>query len=151
MNDEYEYETLTELGKRYGVSCKKMGVWLEELGLRRVGKTPNSKSFDLGLVKATYTGRGGEDGYFYTWHAAKVIKLLEAAAHQQIGKRTDQPNEKKAPILIGPFSQRLSGTNSYEILNGDGEVAFWTVGEENARYAAKLLNLSDKAGKLPAQ
>jgi hypothetical protein len=149
MNDEFEYETLTQLGKRFGVSCKKMGVWLEELGLRKVGGDPTPRAHELGLVTTAPTGRGDGNHQFYIWHTSQVIKLLEAAGHLQIGKEIDQPKEEKAPTLIGPFSHRLSGTNSYEILNGDGEAAFWTIGEENADFAVKLLNLADKAGKLP--
>jgi len=142
-----EYETLTELGKHYDVSCKKMGALLEELGLRRVGKKPTSLAFDLGLVKKTYTGHGDEDGYFYTWHAAKTINLLEKAGHQQSEIPTyQQPNEVKVPLLIGPFSNRLSGTNSYEILNGDGNVVYWTIGDENARIIVNLLNLAYNHG-----
>jgi len=146
-----EYESLTDLGKRFGVSCRKMGVWLQELGLRTVGDDPTAKAHELGLVVKAPTGRGPGNRQFYIWHTSKVINLLAAAQHRQIGKQTEQPKEDKVPRLIGPFSQRLSGTNSYEILNGDGAVAFWTVGEKNARFAVKLLNLADKAGKLPAQ
>jgi hypothetical protein len=144
-----EYESLTDLGKRFGVSCRKMGVWLEELGLRTVGGDPTPKAHELGLVTTAPTGRGVGNHQFYIWHISKVIDLLEAAKHQQIGRQTDQPTEEKAPTLIGPFSHRLSGTNSFEILNGDGEVAFWTVGEKNACFAVKLLNLVDKHRKLP--
>ncbi len=150
MNEQkLEYESLTDLGKRFGVSCRRMGVWLEELGLRTVGGDPTPKAHELGLVTTVPTGRGVGNHQFYIWHTSKVINLLAAAKHQQIGRQTDRANEEKAPRLIGPFSQRLSGTNSYEILNGDGEVAFWTVGEKNAHFAVKLLNLADKAGKLP--
>jgi hypothetical protein len=144
---QYEYESLTDLGRRFGVSCQKVGQWLEMLDLRVVGESPTALAFGLGLVKAAPTNRGSTSGYFYTWHTEKTIKLLEEAGHQRIDKAT----ASKAHPLIGPFTLRLNGTDAYEILNQEGNVVLWTIGEENARFVVKLLNLAFKGNKIPPQ
>ena len=83
--NEHEFESMRDLGKRYGVSSHKMGGWLAALGLRTVGGSPTGKAFQLGLVKTASTGRGDSDGYFYVWHVAKTMKLLDAAGYQPVG------------------------------------------------------------------
>jgi hypothetical protein len=88
-----EYESLTDLGKRFGVSSHVIGRWLAALGLRVVGKNdPTVKAIQLGLTAKAPTNRG--DGcYTYTvWHVAKTVALLEAAGHKQIHQLDQQPS-----------------------------------------------------------
>ncbi len=54
----------------------------------------------------------------------------------------------KTDRLIGPFTVELSGTNSYEIVGGDGTVAIWVLGESNARRVAEALNRSYEESEL---
>jgi hypothetical protein len=144
---KYEFESLTDLGKKFGVSNQQVGKWLDLLGLRVVGGSPTTQAFELGLVKTTPTGRGNANGYFYTWHAEKTLKLLEEAGRQRI----DTAAASKPHPLVGPFSKRRSGINGYEILNRDGEVVYCTIGESNASVLVKILNALHKVGKLPPQ
>ena len=74
---EHEYESMRDLGKRYGISSHKIGKLLVALGLRTVAGRPSARAFELGLVKTASTGRGDENGYFYVWHVAKTTKLLD--------------------------------------------------------------------------
>jgi hypothetical protein len=60
--NKYEFESLTDLGKHFGVSCRKVGLWLNDLGLRVVGEKPAPRAFELGLVTRASTGRGDANG-----------------------------------------------------------------------------------------
>ena len=52
-------------------------------------------------------------------------------------------------LLVGPFSERPGGVVGREILNGNGAVFCWTLGEEAADFLVRLLNLADQQGRLP--
>jgi hypothetical protein len=132
----YEYSTLTELGKLYGVTSHVTGRWLTDIGLRS-NKRPSQAAFAGGFVEQAPTGRGGDGGYFWVWETEKTIAALEAAGY----RRPDQ-EEKDPPTnrLIGPFTHRLSGATGCEIVGGDGMVSMWVVGEENARRVTDALN-----------
>lgn len=142
-----EFGTLTELGKKLGVSSHVIGRWIGALGLRIVGGDPTAKARELGLVKTAPTGRGEGTHLFYLWHLHKTMRLLEDAGHRPTQLPEQQPGEARPNPLIGPFSSRTSGTNGYEILNGDGKVFGWITGERAATWAVRLLNLADEHGK----
>jgi hypothetical protein len=144
-----EYASLTEIGRRFAVSSRVCGSWLAELGLRVVAGEPTEKARSLGLTTKVPTGRGDGDRQFYIWHLQKTVMLLEAAGHKQV-QLTQQPAVISRNLLVGPFSYRSSGGNNWELLNGDGHVFSWDVGEESVpKFIVYLLNLAYKHGKLP--
>ena len=145
-----DYGTLTLIGKRFGVSCRVCGQWLADQGLREIGGSPSREAFAAGLVNKTPTNRGDGNGYFYVWHVRGVVELLEKAGHKQVEHHDDEPKPGAARLLIGPFSHRLSGSDGYELANGNGVVFGWIRGERVATFLVKLLNLLDKHGHLPA-
>ena len=131
------YLTQTELGKLFGVSCKVVGDWLIEVGLRTLDRRPTRKAFEGGFVSQASLDTGG---YFYKWDDEKTIKALEEGGHK-----------RKTPVssgrIKGPFSFQKSSENGYEILGGDGTVSVWAVGEWNADVVTRLLNIGYDHGK----
>jgi hypothetical protein len=116
-----------------------------ELSLRTVGGTPSPQAHHLGLVKQAATGRGNQPGYFYLWKTDSVVELLEAAGHRQVlnpERKPAMPN-----VLVGPFSNRTSSADGYDIINGNGSVFGWMRGEKAANWVVRLLNLADQHGK----
>ena len=146
-----KFASLTKIDKLFGVSSQKVGGWLAELGLRIVGGDPTEKARSLGLTKKVPTGRGDVDRQFYIWHISKTVKLLEEAGHQQTGVPYQQPAVISRNPLAGPFSYRSSGDGDFwELLNGDGQIFAWEVGEESVpRFTVQLMNLAYRHGKLP--
>ena len=140
-----EYSTQTELGRLFGVTSHVIGKWLAALGLRVVGGNPTAKA--QGLVKTAPTGRGEGDHLFFLWHTAKTVKALEDAGHRQVQLPEPYPAVANTKLLVGPFSNRISGMEGYEILNGNGNVFGWVTGERAATWVVRLLNLADKHGK----
>lgn len=145
-----EFASLTDIGRRCGVSCRVVGKWLADLGLRHIGGSPSREAFEAGLVKKAPTNRGDGDGYFYVWQIARTVGLLEKAGHKQAGRHDDPLKAAETRTLIRPFSHRPNGGDGYEIINGDGVVFGWIRGEAAANAVVRLLNLADEHGKLPA-
>lgn len=58
-----DFLSLTELGKRFGVTRNKMGQWLVELGLRTSEKKPSKLAFDGGFVDQRGSSQPGT--YFH--------------------------------------------------------------------------------------
>jgi hypothetical protein len=76
--------------------------------------------------------------------------LLEEAGHQQTSATCQQPVVISRNLLAGPFSFRPSG-NYWELLNGDGHVFAWEVGDESVpRFTVELMNLAYRKGKIPS-
>jgi len=140
-----EYENLTDLGKRFGVTRNVLGKWLVEIGLRTNELKPSPLAFDGGYVKRVPHNRN-QNGYFYVWHHTETIAALTEAGYKLAEPAS--PPIREHP-LAAPFTCEASGTNGFVILNGDGEAAAWTVGEISARFLTKMLNLADKFGVLP--
>lgn len=145
---DQEFGNLGAIGAMFGVSSHVCGRWLADLGLRKVGRTPTTKAFDLGLPKKVPTNRGNGDGYFYVWHVFKTIKLLEKAGHKRI-QQEDPPMGRK-PMLVAPFSMRQSG-DYYEILNGNGDVFGWCLAEKGTAFIVQIFNRADDNGLLPRE
>ena len=126
----------TELGRLYGVSCKVLGDWLIESGLRTRDRKPSQKAFEGGFVSQASLTNGG---YYYKWHREKTINALKEAGHRP-----------KTPVstgkIVGPFTARQSSENGYEVLGGDGTVSIWIIGRWNAQIVTKLLNLAYRYG-----
>ncbi len=85
---EHEFESMRDLGKRYGVSSHRVGRLLTTEGLRTGNGRPSSKAFDLGMVKTASTGRGDDNGYFYVWHVGKTTELLNGLLRQRANGTT---------------------------------------------------------------
>lgn len=134
-----DYLPLYDLAKLFGVGCKEIRQWLEALGLLKEQGGPTDKAIE-GTYCDMFEDWGGRYGWW--WHR-KLIDELTEAGHI----RLDQPLSKPVSIF-GPFVPRLNGTGSYEIIGGDGNVAIWAVGQENAEFLVKLLNLAHKFGKV---
>jgi hypothetical protein len=131
------YLSQTEIGGLFGVTCKVIGDWLIEVGLRTEDRKPSRKAFEGGFVSQSALDSGG---YYYKWDGEKTIKALEEG-----GRR------RKTPVssgrIEGPFTARRSSENGYEILSGDGSVSVWIVGEWNANIVTRILNLAYQHGK----
>ncbi len=132
MNDEGKHLTLTQLGTVFGVTSHKIGYWLVKAGLRTADKHPSPRAFEEGFVKRCQNGTG----YFYVWHKAKTIALLESEGHRRID------------MLVGPFEFR-PGKKLFEVADANGSVGVWAAGEEYARLIVHLLNVSQKHNMLP--
>jgi hypothetical protein len=143
-----EYVSLTDLGRRFGATSRECGGWLAGLGLRIIGGDPTEEAHRLGLPKLVPTGRGDNDRQFFIWHLQKTVGILEAAGHKQVQPLGKPPAISRNP-LVGPFSYRPSG-DYWEMLNGDGLVFAWEIGDESVpKITVQLLNLAYKHGKLP--
>jgi hypothetical protein len=81
-NVEYEFVTLTYLGRLYGVSSHKVGKWLKGLGLRTDAGQPSERAFQQGLVERWESTQPGT--YFYAWHQSKVTKLLADMEYKRV-------------------------------------------------------------------
>jgi len=137
---EYEYVSLTHLGKLFGVNAQQVGKWLIELELRC--RSPDDKkwvpsciAYDDGFVHVRSID---SDHHFWTWHREKSVKALEDAGY----KRIDDPSPVRK--LIGPFSLQETGNDSYAIANGDGTVFVWIKGDTAAKSMVKMMNLANK-------
>jgi hypothetical protein len=141
MKFRFEHLTLTQLGEVFGVSSHQIGNWLVTLGLRSDQKRPSREAFAGGYV-TTAPSRG--QGYNYVWHAEKTVKALVDA-----GRPVAVPPgcALLAPcVLHGPFVCRPHAAIGSEIVNGDGTVAVWVTGEENAAFLCRVLNAADRHG-----
>lgn len=128
---------LTALGKLYGVSCRVVGQWLWEIGLRTGDGRPSQRAFDDGYVSQARLPQGG---YYWVWDGPKTIQALEQAGHEMPKKTTARIN--------GPFTMIESAPDTYEIRSGDGTTAIWVMGENNAEFLTRLLNLAYENGRL---
>ena len=75
MYEHYEYLTLTQIGKIFGLSNQKIGKILAKIGLRdknvETGRLkPSKEAFDGGYCKM---GPSRGDGYNWVWHREKTI------------------------------------------------------------------------------
>lgn len=135
-----EFVSQTDLGRLFGVSSHAIGKWLIDCALRTPEKRPSRKAFAEGFVQKTpYASHGG---YFYAWHQRKTVHALQAAGHRLRGQY--EPIFEKR--LQGPFEARESSTNGIELVDGNGEVGIWVVGQSNADRLVRLLNLACQHG-----
>lgn len=144
MRFRYEFMSLTQIGELFGVSNQQVGKWLAEIGLREKGKNglkPTREAYAGGYVKDV-PSRG--QGYIWAWNAEKTAKALEEADHKIVAL---PGSGLLAPVqLNGPFEHRPHPKFGAEIVNGDGTVAVWVSGEENAGFVCRLLNLAHSKG-----
>ncbi len=126
------YVNQTQLGELFGGTSHDVGRWLDAIGLRSGGR-PTRKAFEGGYVSPA--------GYGYVWQQEKTVAALEEAGHKRVPQKT-------TTRITGPFSMVESGLDAYQILNGDGTVSVWVMGDRNANIVTQLLNLAYKYGKL---
>lgn len=83
----FEFLTQTQMGQLFGVSGRKVGHWLQELGLRSA-RRPTPAAVEGGLVQVVDDG----DMRFYGWHKS-LVEVFEAAGHRRQGLEPTQPPE----------------------------------------------------------
>ena len=137
MYEIFEYLNLTQLGEIFGVSGKKLGRILVEIGLRTKGKEPSKRASEKGFVRWVDDENCGG---FYAWHGEKTIAALEAAGYRRVD--TVKPDVS----LVGPFKVQAEG-GRYEIITALSEVCFWAADQNAANRLVVLLNLADRYGK----
>lgn len=79
-----DFLSLSELGRFYRVSGRKMGQWLVKIGLRTDANRPSSTAFDEGYVETRPSRNAGS--YFYVWHVERTMRLLEKHGYKLPGK-----------------------------------------------------------------
>jgi hypothetical protein len=137
----YEFMTLTQLGELFGESNQKVGKWLGKIGLRTEANKPSREAFEGGYVEAKPSRN---QGYYYVWRSDKTVAALTAAGHKPA---VHPACELLAPCqLNGPFEVRTNPTFGFEVVNGDGTVAVWIRGGQNAKFVCDLLNVADRNG-----
>jgi hypothetical protein len=144
MIPEFEFSTMRQLGRLFGVSSHEMGRWLVAIGLRSMDKRPSYDAFDRKFVEQAPTGRG--TGYFWVWHTEKTVAALERAGYRRIGQEEKKPEPTGDVPLVGPFTARQSSVNGYEVLDANGVVGVWVAGQVNVGPAVASLNLGHDHG-----
>lgn len=145
MNNYEHFKTLSQrqLGRLFGVSSHVIGRWLIDIGLRTTDKHPSPRAYQEGYCS---TADNCRNGYYYVWDRKKTIKALEAAGHKRVNGEKEPTPEGRG--LNGPFDTRKSSTNGYEIVNGDGTVNAWVIGQSSAEWLVAILNLAHRHNKL---
>jgi len=141
----YRYQLMTQgqIGQLFGVSSHQIGRWLQEVGLRTEEGKP-SRAAHEGKFCDTAPSRG--QGYCWAWRPAKTVPALEQAGHRRVFPPPLDLVEP--PTLNGPFTQRRGENGTTEIVNGDGSVATFVLGEENATLVCTFLNVAHRLGKV---
>lgn len=141
MKFRFEFMSMTQLGELFGVSNQQIGKWLVKLGLRTAASKPSREAFGDGYVEV---GPSRNQGYNYVWHSDKTVAALTSAGHKPA---VHPACELLAPCqLNGPFEVRTNPNFGFEVVNGDGTVAVWVRGRQNAKFVCDLLNVADRNG-----
>lgn len=138
-----DYLSQTDLGKLFNATSHEIGKWLVECGLRNQFKKPTKRAFDEGFVTTTGTNRGNPGGYFYVWSREKTVAALQSAGHR-LKPHFDPAIDGR---LRGPFEARKSSANGFELVDVNGHIAIWVMGEKNAQVVVELMNLATKHGR----
>ncbi len=137
----FQFMTLTQLGRIFGVSNQNVGKWLVELGLRTTDHIPSDEARQCGFVDQSYADNGTCS---WTRHTEKTVSALEAAGHLRI---LNPPiGLIDPPLLKGPFSMRSCGDGTFQILSSDGSIAVAVRGERNAILILKILRIAERCG-----
>jgi len=143
MYEAFNFLSLRQLGTIYGVSSHKVGRWLKEIGLSTATGEPTQDAIDAKFCELVVLDDGA---VFWAWSREKVAGVLEQHGLRPSTPASSATTEKSS--FSGPFEFRLSGSNTWEIICGDGSVCVWVLGEDRARKVSVLLNLACKHGKL---
>ena len=85
METESVFDTMTNIGASYGLTCTQLGKILKKNGLRSTESPskPTPRAFDVGMVRQKFDSDGH---YIWIWHVAKTCKLLEHIGHKRESK-----------------------------------------------------------------
>ncbi len=141
MKFKFQYMSLTDLGRLFGLKNQGIGKCLVKIGVRTENRNPTYQSQENGLVKRA---NDGFQGIHWHWHADRTVTLLLKAGYKLVQELPDDLVEP--PELQGPF--RLDETNPKFILNFDGLVVARFNSKEQAAILLPIFNLADKASRL---
>jgi hypothetical protein len=74
-----DYGTMKDIGRDYGMTSHVLGKLLKQHGLRTEDGKPSAKAFEIEMVDQKFDGFGH---YIWSWHIAKMKKLLERLGHE---------------------------------------------------------------------
>lgn len=77
-----EYQSMTDIGRLYGLTNQQVGKALHAAGLRDERKKPTPKAFNEEWVHQLPSTQPGT--YFWGWHVEKTCALLEASGYQRL-------------------------------------------------------------------
>lgn len=83
MNDGFL--CMTELGRFYGISGKRMGQRLTKIGLRTERREPSHMAREGGYVRQRPSTNPGT--FYYVWHVEKTMQLLEQHGYRVVGRK----------------------------------------------------------------
>ncbi len=140
----------TELGNLFGVSCKVIGEWLLDIGLRTINRnrkmTPSRAAFDGDFVRKADNGRNG--GYYYVWHREKTLAALVKAGYKPLMPHQNADQPILMDRLVGPFEVRGDAVAGFEVFGGDGAGLSGRFSERCATTIKNLLNVAFKYDRL---
>ncbi len=98
------YQTMTQIGKHYGVDAKTVGKILYDLNIRDRNHPeqkgfPHEQAVTHGIAQAC-TGRTGE--VYYRYDIGRIKEEFEAALAQSAAKSTEQADDAAAPVISAP-------------------------------------------------
>ena len=141
MKYRYEYLAMKDLGRLFGVSGRKIGSHLSELGLRDHWGKPSQQAENQRLIDYDYERHGT---YTKLWHVDKTVKILEDDGLElAIRPPTDLV---EPPRLIGPFTIQDAILDAWHVIGLDGEIVATVIGEQNAKAIRNLMNLAHENG-----
>lgn len=138
---DFEFLSMKQLGKMFGVTSHKIGKWLIEIGLRDRNRQPTQRAVNGGYCRE----HTDEDGIrFVVWHREKVTKLLVDAGHQlanQPAQAIPQPVKRKPPS--DPYKLITDKNGGHQIVNQEG-VDILT---RDPKWLSRLVAMIDQASK----
>lgn len=144
MFEHFEFLSLTQLGKVFGVSAIQIGRWLVKLGLRENGQ-PTEKALEEGFVSFVEM----DQMEFHSWHRIKTIAALAELGIKPVDQQNDQimkPEnlnliiQNEQPPAQGPFILRSVGSVGLEFVDANGIVRLHSTDEPFANQILKLMN-----------
>lgn len=146
MFEHFEFLSLTQLGKVFGVSAIQIGRWLAKIGLRENGQ-PTEKALNEGFVNSVEMDQMEQ---FVTWHRLKTIAALAEFGFKPVDQQNDGPIMKpenlnliiqnEQPPAQGPFILRSVGSVGLEFVDANGIVRLHGTDEPFANQILKLMN-----------
>lgn len=131
----FEFATLTQLGKEYGVGAKKIGDWLIKIGLRTSDREPSTLARSEGFVKHV---RFEDGNSFDVWHRSKTIAVLEGAGFFK-PSGADEIETSPSPDTSGP----------HDITDPKGEVVAQANDLTIASFLTRVIKLAADNGRWP--
>ena len=145
MFEHFEFLSLTQLGKVFGVSAIQIGRCLAKSGLRE-NCQPTQKALEEGFVKFVEM----DQMEFHTWHRIKTLAALSELGikpvDQQFDERTLKPEvlnliiQNEQPPPQGPFILRSVGSVGLEFVDANGIVRLHSTDEPFANQILRLMN-----------